>query len=266
MNDTLSQLYANTYASLGQPPDQILSRFELGTIVYRNLSYRLEAVRQSEQAVQISPDPLEFTLNGDEVNLTTLASDFVIPLWAEYQSWSFSGNPVWVYLPTVHLSMLAKQRDMGMWACSFFGSGARDVRFKSSLYGNEISVFTPTPTIHVYYSPDIPFPDNENQTIDLPNNLVNMVQYDALIDSLPLMMTNGAKLVTDDPSLAPQIASWKGLYAHYLERRREFEKYFDKWRTESRGSHRPTRRGDILSNVLGGGNSSFPFFISSGGE
>ena len=106
MNSTLSDLYSSCYTSLGMPSTEILSRIELAQIVMRRLSFRLEQVRQSEQGTQMSVTPVEFTLaqNEDEVVLTDLVSDFVIPLWAEYKSWTYLTNPIWVYLPVVNLS------------------------------------------------------------------------------------------------------------------------------------------------------------------
>lgn len=264
MNDTFSTLMSATYNSLGQPPDNILSRLELATILFRRLSFRLEAVRNSEQAEQIAKSS-EFTLaNGENTkDLTTLETDFVIPLWAEYKSWAYLGNPVWVFLPTVHISMLPQQRNLGRYACSFYGSNAREVIMETSLYGNEI--FTPSATLRVWYSPDIPFPSDEGATIDLPNNLVNMVQYDALVSALPIMIANAAKLVSDQPIYAAQITAWEGLYKHYLMEREEFQHYFDKWRTESRGSHRPRKRQDVLTSMIGRG-TNFPWFIHNGGS
>lgn len=267
MNGTFSELMSATYNSLTQPPDNILSRLELATILFRRLSFRLEAVRNSEQAEQISTTPIEFTLASgvDEAVLTTLASDFVIPLWAEYKLPSYSGNPVWKFLPTVHLSMLAQQRNLGRYACSFYGSNAREVIFKSSLYGNEVTLITATAaTIHVYYSQDIPFPTSEDETISLPNNLVNMIGYDALVSALPIMIANAAKLLKDQPDLAPQMTAWQGLYAHYQGERAEFEHYFNKWKSESRGSHRPRSRPDVLAQRIGGG--PYRWSIINGGQ
>jgi hypothetical protein len=255
MNDTLAQLYSSTYASLGMPTDEILSRYELSTIVLRRLTYRLEAVRQSEQGEQISTTPLEFTLASgeNEAVLTDLTTDFVIPMWAEFKNWPIMGNPTWTFLPTVNLSMLAEKRTRLQYACSFYGSDAREVRFQASLYGNEATIMNPNAaTIRVWYSQDIPIPTSETSTIALPNNIVQMVYLDSLVSAIPLMQVNMAKYVSDRPHLVPQIARLDALYAHYQTEKAEFEKYFEQWRLESRGSHRPTMRGDVLGNVLGG--------------
>lgn len=78
------------------------------------------------------------------------------------------------------------------------------------------------------------------------------------------MQVNMAKYLTDRPQLAPQIARLDALYAHYQTEKAEFEKYFEQWRTESRGSHRPTMRGDVLGNVLGsGGRGGSGFWINN---
>ncbi len=266
MNDTLAQLYSSIYSSLGMPTDEVLSRYELSTIVMRRLTYRLEAVRQSEQGEQISGTPLEFTLaSGDnEVVLTDLTTDFVIPMWAEFKSWNYLQNPVWQFLPTVNLSMLQEKRARWQYACSFYGPDAREVRFQASLYGNESTIVNPyAATIRVWYSQDIPLPDYEGSTIALPNNLVTMVMYDALVSSIPLMQANASKYVQDRPQLVPQIASWTGLLAQYKEEKAEFEKFFENWRTESRGSHRPTMRSDVLQNVIGGSGGGTPFWLNN---
>jgi len=266
MNDTLAQLYSSVYASLGMPTDEILSRYELSTIVMRRLTYRLEAVRQSEQGEQISTTPLEFTLGNDEneVVLTDLTTDFVIPMWAEFKSWNYMQNPVWQFLPTVNLSMLQERRSRWQYACSFYGANAREVKFQASLYGGESTVVNPyAATIRVYYSQDIPIPDYEGSDIALPNNLVQMVYFDALVSAIPLMQLNMSKYITDKPQLAPQMAQLQGLYTQYQAEKAEFEKYFEQWRTESRGSHRPQMRGDVLSNVIGGQGNQALFWLNS---
>lgn len=266
MNDTLAQLYSSCYASLGQPSDEILSRYELSTIVMRRLTYRLEAVRQSEQGEQISTTPLEFTLENDEneVVLTDLTTDFVIPMWAEFRSWNYLQNPVWQFLPTVNLSMLQEKRSRWQYACSFYGSNAREVKFQASLYGGESTMMNPyAATIRVYYSQTIPLPEFEGSNISLPNNLVQMVYFDALVSAIPLMQLNMSKYVVDRPQLAPQMANLQNLYVQYQAEKAEFEKYFEQWRTESRGSHRPQMRGDVLSNVLGGQGNQALFWLNT---
>lgn len=266
MNDTLSNLYSSVYNSLGMPPSEILSRLELSTIVLRRLTYRLEQVRQSEQGEQLSATPLEFTMaSGDnEVTLTDLTSDFVIPLWAEYQTWDFLSNPVWNYLPTVNLSMLQEQRGRWIYACSFFGNNARDVRLQTSLYGNEATIVNPyAANIRVFYSQTIPIPETEDSTISLPNNLVNMVAFDAMVAALPLMQANAAKYVNDRPQLIPQIAAWNGLQRQYEGEKQEFQVVFLKWCQESRGAHRPRMRGDVLGNVVGNTGGGTMFWINN---
>ncbi len=266
MNDTLAEMYSSVYASLSMPTDEILSRYELSTIVMRRLTYRLEAVRQSEQGEQISTTPIEFTLASgeNEVVLTDLTTDFVIPMWAEFKSWDYLQNPVWVFLPTVNLSMLQEKRSRWQYACSFYGANAREVKFQASLYGNEAIITNPyAATVRVWYSQTIPLPAHESSTIDLPNNLVQMVYFDSLVSAIPLMQLNMAKYVTDRPQLMPQMAQLQNLYNHYQTEKMEFEKYFEQWRTESRGSHRPSMRGDILSNVIGGGGGSTMFRINN---
>jgi len=266
MNDTLANLYSSVYAGLSMPTDEILSRYELSTIVMRRLTYRLEAVRQSEQGEQISTTPLEFTLdnNENEVVLTELTTDFVIPMWAEFKSWSYLQNPVWVFLPTVNLSMLQEKRARWQYACSFYGSNAREVKFQASLFGGESTIMNPyAATIRVYYSQDIPIPDYEGDTIALPNNLVQQVYFDSLVSAIPLMQANASKYVTDRPQLIPQIAAWDKLLIQYREEKAEFEKYFEQWRMESRGSHRPSMRGDVLGNVLGGGGGRSQFWLNN---
>lgn len=259
MNDTLAQLYSSVYASLTMPTDEILSRYELSTIVLRRLTYRLEAVRQSEQREQMAGEPLEFTLaaNDNEVVLTDLTTDFVVPLWAEYQSWSYLSNPVWNFLPTVNLSMLQERRGRGQYACSFYGSSAREVKMQTSLYGNEAIIISPYATnIRVWYAQDVPIPGYETSTIDLPNNIVQMVYFDSLVSAIPLMQANASKFVNDRPQLAPQIAAWSNLLTQYQTEKAEFEKYFEQWRLESTGAHRPTMRTDVLTQVIGGNNGT----------
>ena len=266
MNDTLANLYSSIYASLSQPTDEILSRYELATIVMRRLTLRLESVRQSEQREQICSTPLEFTLASDdnEVVLTDLTTDFVIPMWAEFKSWNYLQNPVWQFLPTVNLSMLQEKRSRWQYACSFYGSNAREVKFQASLYGGESTIMNPyAATIRVYYSQTLPLPETELSTIALPDNLVQMVMFDSLVSAIPLMQANASKYVQDRPQLIPQIAAWNGLYEQYKMEKMEFEKYFEQWRLESRGSHRPSMRSDVLGNVLGSGGSSSMFWLNN---
>lgn len=232
--------------------DSVLDRQELTNIIFRRLSFRLESVRQSEQAELIAKTANITLASGENtVDLTDLYPDFVIPLWAEYKSWAYLQNPVFVFLPTVHLSMLAKKRAMAEYACSFYGAQPRQVIMETSLYGNE--VFSPAATLRVFYSPTIPFPETLDETIDLPENLINMVRYDSVVSALALMQTNATALVDKQPGLAKQLVAWSNLYQHFATERAEFQHYFDKWRDESRGSHRPRRRGDILANAIGRG-------------
>jgi len=261
MNDTLSQLYSSAYLSLGQPDDSILQRIELANIVFRRLSLRLEGVRQSEQAISIIKSAT-FTMDNNEntKDLTTEIDDLVIPMWAEYQGYETLGNPVWYFMPTVHPAMLARERDLGRYSCSFYGENARQVTIETSLYGNES--MSPFNEFRVWYSPSVSLPATESETIDLPENLVNMVLYDTLVSALPLMVVNASKQVIKNPEYEPQIVAWKMLQTQYEVERKEFEILFKKWQSESRGSHRPRRRNDILTGRTGQGN--FPMFIRTG--
>jgi len=257
MNDTLAQGYSSVYLAIGQPSDEFLSRIELASLFLRQLSLRLEAVRQSEQGEQISTTPVEFTLdpNENEVVLTDLVSDFVIPMWAEFKTWNYLNNPVWTFLPTVNLSMLQEKRARYQYACSFYGSNAREVKFQASLYGNEAIIQNPyAATIRVYYSQTIPLPDTEDSNIALPNNIVQMAVADSIVAAIPVTRLNMAKYVKDRPQLMPQMAELDKAYLHYKDEQMRFEKYFEQWRLESRGSHRPQMRQDVLSSVLGSSN------------
>lgn len=260
MNDTLSQLYSSIYLSVGQPDDSIIQRIEVGNIVLRWLSFRLEQVRQSEQSVAILKSAT-ITLTGGEheATLTDLEDDFVVPMWAEVRSYNILQNEVWTFLPTVHQAMLPKSRNLGQYACSFRGANAREVIIETSLCGNEVN--SPFNQIRVWYLPTIPLPSTESETLALPNNLVNMVWLDSLPAVLRVMSINAAKQVIKTPALAPQMAEWDKSYAHYMGERAQWEVMFLKWCRESRGAHRPRRRGDILPNRGGGGLS--PRFITT---
>jgi len=260
MNQTLSELYSSAYLSLGQPTDDILQRVELANIFFRRLSYRLEGVRQSEQAISIIKSAtFTITANTNTKDLTADIDDFVIPMWAEYKDYQTLGNPVWFFLPTVHLSMLAKERDLGRYACSFYGENANQVTIETSLYGNES--MNPFNQFRVFYSPTVPLPSTESATVALPDNLVNMVLYDTLVSAIPVMIANASKQLKNTPELKDQIAAWMGLLASYERERAEFAIPYDKWLKESRGSHRPRRRNDILASRNGNGN--FPRFITT---
>lgn len=263
MNQNLSEIYSSAYLSLGQPTDDILQRIELGNIFFRRLSYRLEGVRQSEQAISIIKSAT-FTMDANEntKDLTAEIDDFVIPMWAEYQGYQTLSNPVWYFLPTVHLSMLAKERDLGRYACSFYGENANQVTIETSLYGNES--MTPFNQFRVFYSPTVTLPSSESATISLPDNLVNMVLYDTLVSAIPVMIANASKQLKNTPELKDQINAWTMLLASYERERAEFEIPYKKWLTESRGSHRPRRRNDVLASRNGG--ASFPMFIRTGGN
>jgi len=251
MCDSAAQLYSTVYLSLGSPPSRLLSRMELGTILTRRLSYRLEAVRQSEQGVSIAKSA-EITVpaTSDEIDLTALIPDIAIPMWAEYRVLNVASNPVWEFLPTVNLSMLQHYRSRGMYACSFYGNNPSEIKMKISMYGNES--IQPFNRIQVFYLPDIAMPQSEDAPIKLPDNLVTMVQLDTMVAAIPLIQVNGAKYVTDEPALIPQMAAMTGLLEQYRQEQREFEYYFDKWRRESRGGHRPRYRQDVLQNITGG--------------
>lgn len=250
------------YLSIGQPEDSFLSRIELANIITRRLQFRLEAVRQAEQGISIAKTA-EFTLANDEneKNLTTLTADFVVPMWVERQTYNVLSEPVWQFVPTVNLSQLQQYRDLGRPSVAFYGANATEVKAQFSYYGQDI---WGQYRIHrVWYLPTITLPGTEDTTIELPDNLVNMVQYDAIVSALPLMIVNASAQLAQRPDLERQIMAWEKLYAHMNVERAEFEEFFNKWRRESRGAHRPRRRGDVLrvnglrtktTAIAGGGN------------
>jgi len=260
MNDTLSELYSSAYSALTLPPDDILQRSDLANIVLRRLSHRLEGIRQSEQSVAIIKSATFTMDNGENTkDLTAEIDDFVVPMWAEYRGWDYLQNPVWYFLPTVHLSMLAKERALGKYACSFYGENSRQVTIETSLYGNE--VYAPFNEFQVFYLPTVPLPESESETIKLPDNLITMLLLDTLVSALPLMIGNAAKQTLKNPQLKDQMAVWTMMLGEYKQERAEFAVLYDKWLKESRGSHRPRRRGDILANRLGNGGGR-NFFVT----
>ncbi len=260
MNQNLSELFSSVYLSVGQPSDDILSRVELSNILFRRLSMRLEGIRESEQSVAIVKSATFTMDNGENTkDLTAEIDDFVVPMWAEYRGWDYLQNPVWYFLPTVHLSMLAKERALGKYACSFYGENSRQVTIETSLYGNE--VYAPFNEFQVFYLPTVPLPESESETIKLPDNLITMLLLDTLVSALPLMIGNAAKQTLKNPQLKDQMAVWTMMLGEYKQERAEFAVLYDKWLKESRGSHRPRRRGDILANRLGNGGGR-NFFVT----
>lgn len=261
MNTNISEIYSSIYLGLGQPTDDILQRIELGNIFFRRMSYRLEGIRQSEQAIAIVKSA-EFTMDANEntKDLTAEIDDFVIPMWAEYKGYNTLGNPVYYFLPTVHVSMLAKERNLGRYACSFYGEDATQVTIETSLYGNE--AISPFNQFRVWYSPTVPLVSTESETIKLPNNLITMLTLDIYVSAIPVMITNASKQLKNTPELKDQIGAWMGLLASYERERAEFAVPYDKWLKESRGSHRPRRRNDILTSRNTG--QGFPLFIRTG--
>lgn len=261
--NTLSEIYSSVYNSLGKPEDDLLDRLELATIIFRRISYRMESVRQSPQRESIAKTS-EFTLSAseNEKNLTTLDSNFVIPLWCEAKGWNYLGNPAWIYVPTVNLSILAEQRTLGRPACSFYGANPTEVKVQFSFYGNE--TWAPFSTLRVWYTPIVGLPDNELEGLELPDNLVSMVQYDAMVSALPLMIVNASKQFDKRPELKDQVRAWEGLYQHLNIERAEFERYFELWRRKSRGGSRPTMRSDVLTQVLGNNGGRFPWLVNNG--
>ena len=265
MNSTLSELYANIYVACGSPEDDLLDRKQLANIVLRRLSYRMESVRQSPQRESIAKTA-NFTLasDEDEKDLTALDTNLVIPLWCEAKSWNYLNNPVWVFVPTVNLSVLQEQRQLGRPSVSFYGANPTEVKAKFSFYGNE--VWAPFSTLRVWYTPAITFPDTEDTIIELPENLVSMIYYDAMVSALPMMITNAAKQLDKRPELKEMIQAWQFLLGELKVERMEFERYFELWRRKSRGGNRPTMRSDVLTQVLGNQNSRFPWFVNNGGS
>lgn len=248
---------------LGKPEDDLLDRLELANILLRRLSYRMEAVRQSPQRESIAKTAtFTLTSTSNEENLTTLDANFVIPLWCEAQSYNFQGNPVWIFIPTVNLSMLQEMRSMGRAACSFYGANPTEVKVQFSFYGNE--TFAPFSTMRVWYTPVIDFPSSELATLELPDNLVSMIQYDAMVSAIPLMIVNASKQFAKRPELKEQVGAWQNLYQHLQGERAEFERYFELWRRKSRGGNRPTMRSDVLDQVVGNRNARFPWFVNNG--
>lgn len=250
MCSVVSQLYSAVYAGLGMPEDQFLSKIELSNILFRQLSLRMESVRQSEQRVAVAKTS-EFTLGNNEntKDLTALEDDFVIPLWVERQIVSVNSRPVWQFVPTVNLSQLQARRALAYPAVSFRGENSLEVIAEFSYYGGEIA--QPSRIHRVWYSPTVPFPDAESSAITLPDNLTNMITLDCMVRAIPLMITNASKLVSDDASLSAQMEAWKLMLVEHKEERAEFQKYFDLWRKGSRGGHRSRRRKDVLRREPG---------------
>lgn len=250
MCSTYSEIYSSVYLNLGSPTDDLLDKLELSNIVTQWLSLRMESVRQSEQGISISKSAT-FTLaaNEDEIDLTAVIPDFVMPMWVEMQLWSYLSNPVWQFVPTVNISLLQQKRGLGQPAVAFHGENARQVKATFSYFGQDLMVY-PTRNFRVWYLPTIPFPTSEDGEIALPENLVNMITADATVGAIPLMIANASSQLKDRPELKDQMEAWKGLYAHYTMFQKRFEEWFEKYRRESRGSHRPRRRGDVLN---GGG-------------
>lgn len=261
--DTLATTFSAVYLGLTEPPDDILGRNELCNIVCRRLSYRLEQVRQSEQAISIAKTA-EFTLDADsdEINLTDEVSDLVVPMWAEVKVSQFLNNPVWTFIPTVNLSMLQAQRALAIPSVSFHGENSREVKATFSFYGNEMMFSIPYNKIRVWYLPTFSEPTTEQETIDLPQNLVSILTYDSMVSALPLMCANAAKQFDRNPQLRDQVQRWDMLLASLIQERAEFEEMWNKWLKESRGSHRARRRGEILPRVVG--RSTFPWAIRGG--
>lgn len=247
---SVSQLFSAVYGGLGQPEDQFLSKIDLSNILFRQLAYRLEGVRQSEQRISIAKSST-FTLSSteDEKDLTTLESDFVIPLWVERQSVDWLSHPVWQFVPTVNLSHLQARRASGEPACAFYGDTPLQVKVKFSYFGNEVP--SPCATTQVWYSPTVPFPQTESAAIDLPDNLINMVTLDCRVYSIPIMITNASKYIKDQPQLSAMIDAWKFLLLSAEEERARFEKLFLLWQRGSRGAHRSRRRRDVLDSNVG---------------
>lgn len=227
------------------PEDSFLSRIELANIITRRLQLRLESVRQAEQGITIAKTA-EFTLANDEneKNLTTLESDFVVPMWIERQVYTVLSEPVWQFVPTVNLAQLQSFRSQATPAVAFYGANSTEVIAQFSYFGQDVWQWY---RVHrCWYLPTISLPDSEDDPIQLPDNIVNMVQYDAVVSALPLMMTNAAAQLKDRPELKDQMEAWKFQLGEMKVERAEFQQYFEKWRRESRGAHRPRRRRDVL--------------------
>lgn len=240
-----------------QPEDNILSRFELATIFFRRMAIRMESVRQSEQSIAIVKSA-DFTLgnNEDSKDLTAFADDFVIPMWVERQIVDITGSqPVWQFVPTVALARLAACRAEAYPACAFSGENSLEVTVRFSYYGNETA--TPSRIHRVWYSPTVPLPGSESDTVSLPDNLVQMISLDCMVSALPLMIAKASLQMKKMPEYKDIIQGWEVLLASHTRERAEFEKWFNQWRKESRGSHRARRRRDVLRRDANAGNIIF---------
>lgn len=259
MYSTLSQIFSAAYIGLGltEPgQDWVLPRLQLANIAYRRLSIRLEGVRQSENAISIAKT-VEFQLGGtsNEQNLTSLANDFVVPMWVERQELNILNNPIWAFVPTINLNMLQQRRQLGLPAVSFYGGTAAEVIAQFSYYGNEAqSTFM---NHRVWYLPTVPMPDNEQQPLDIPDNLTNIVVLDVMCSAIPQMIVAASGRLKDMPELAEQMKAWDMLLMSLKGEQQEMQVLWDKWMKESRGSHRPRRRGDIMRNRRMMGNNGF---------
>lgn len=256
MLDSVSELFNGVYEGLGSPDSTYLERHTLANIFFRQLAYRLEQVRQSEQRVAIAKSS-EFTLGASENSkvLTTLETDFVIPLWVERQMISYAGRPVWQFVPTVNLTQLASRRALATPAVSFYGGDANEVIAEFSYYGGEVP--SPCRITRVWYSPTVPVPNEEGAEFQLPDNLKTMVMLDCMVRAIPMMVTAASGLVTKTPELAPQIQAWTMMLDSHKEERAEFQKWFTLWCKGSRGGHRSRRRRDVLRRSDSSNNAIF---------
>lgn len=245
MLETPAKLISSVFIGLGRPESELLQEFEVAQVVFRKLAYYYEGIRQSDQNL-LAEKTSEFTLasGANSKDLTSLtSSDTITPLWCEQKVYD-STNDTWRFVPTVNMDTLPERREQGITAVGFYGDTANQITAEFSCYGDDLTA--PYNTFRVWYAPANTFSANKDATITVPDTLTYVIETDAKLACIPILLVNASKYMDKRPELAARVSAWESLAQALMTEKAEWTERFETWRKRSRGSHRAINHNDVL--------------------
>jgi hypothetical protein len=234
--DAYSKIVSSVILGLGRPEPELLSEAEVAEIIYGQLEYYLEGIRQSDQNL-VTKRTAEFTVDSTfQKDLTALTSgDIAVPLWCERKV-----GDSWEFVETVNLDTLPQRAQQNYAAVAYIGDNPSQITAEFSYYNND--------TFRIAYSPV-----NSFLTADVlgqfPTNLVRLIIVASKLEATFMLIMNALKYVDKRPELSARIKGWEILQQGLVADRQRWREWYDGYRKSSRGYHRAKNRTDILSDI-----------------
>ena len=231
-----SRIVSSVILGLGRPEPELLSEAETAEIIYGQLEYYLEGIRQSDQNLVTKRTPT-FTVDSTfQKDLTALTSgDIAIPLWCE----RLAGDK-WEFVETVNLDTLPQRAQQNYAAVAYIGDNPSQITAEFSYYNND--------TFRVAYSPVNSFLAAD-VLAQFPTNLVRLLIVSSQLKATFTVIMNALKYVDKRPELQARIKGWEMLQQGLAADQQRWREWYDGYRKSSRGYHRALNRTDILSDI-----------------